>query len=308
MPVRTSSAKSIDSLVADLAGADAVRRDAAAARLTILGARAVDRLIALARSDAPASGRTAALRTLEAIADRRALDVALEASGDRDAAVAVAAIDVARTFVRERDGAAVIDRLSAIALDRGRPEAVRVGAIRALRDLDAKTIAPLVNTLGKDPDAAVRDAAIGQRRKPPDRALDLARAPLPELLALVEGLREREATAAGQRRRELAADRAKVHLALAKRGSRIALYDLRESLERSAEPLPVDALAALSALGDASCLEAIAVAHTRSADSWWRDHLLSVFQTIAKRERLSGRSAVMRKIAKRWPTFRAALG
>ena len=94
------------------------------------------------------------------------------------------------------------------------------------------------------------------------------------------------------------------HLALARRGSRLAVYDLRESLEKAKDPLPVDALAALSLVGDASCLESIASAHGRSRDTWWRTHLLELFQTIAKREKLTPRHAVIKRIAAKWPELR----
>jgi hypothetical protein len=95
--------------------------------------------------------------------------------------------------------------------------------------------------------------------------------------------------------------RAAAHVALANRGSRIALYDLRESLERGAAPLPVEFLAALSLVGDTSCLEAIAGAHAKARNLWWRQHLADVFRTIVARERLTRRHAVVRKIEKRWP-------
>jgi hypothetical protein len=64
--------------------------------------------------------------------------------------------------------------------------------------------------------------------------------------------------------------------------------------------LPVEFLAALSMVGDASCLEAIAAAHARASDSWWRDHLADTFQAIVGRERLTRRHAVIKKIEKRW--------
>jgi hypothetical protein len=80
----------------------------------------------------------------------------------------------------------------------------------------------------------------------------------------------------------------------------------------------VEFLAALSTAGDASCLEAVAAAYARSTpppgpagrkspgdpgdnNAWWRDRLADAFQTIAKREHVTGRHAVMRKIQKRWP-------
>ena len=140
-----------------------------------------------------------------------------------------------------------------------------------------------------------------------------ASTPLPLLQRLVDRIREREVEEPPGRRAEWARTRAAAHLALAGRGSRLALYDLRESLERATAPLPVEFLAALSRIGDASCLEAIAVAYVQSSPSnrgsadWWRQHLASAFQTIVKREGLTRRHGVMRKIAKRWGDAAAGL-
>jgi hypothetical protein len=99
--------------------------------------------------------------------------------------------------------------------------------------------------------------------------------------------------------------RAAAHLALAERGSRLALYDLRESLNGTAR-LPVEFVAALSLVGDAGCLEAIAGAYARASeagrarDDWWRQHLAGAFVTIARREKVTKRHAAMKKIEKRW--------
>ena len=54
--------------------------------------------------------------------------------------------------------------------------------------------------------------------------------------------------------------RGALHQALALRGSRVALYDLRETLEERPARLPTSFLAALHVLGDASCLEPIGAA------------------------------------------------
>jgi hypothetical protein len=72
-------------------------------------------------------------------------------------------------------------------------------------------------------------------------------------------------------------------------------------------PLPVDFLAALSRVGDVSCLEPIAVAYARSRrparerDDWWRAHLADAFQAIVARERITRRHGTMKKIRQRWP-------
>lgn len=326
MTIRSSSSKQIDSLIADLAGGSTITREAAIARLTVMGARAVQRLVALAASASPSAARTAAFRTLEGIADPRALEPALQAIADADPAVVTAAIGAARIFMRSARGAAAVDRLTAVTLDRRRTEAVRLAALRALRDLDAATIAPLLASLADDPNEAVRTAAATTpaRGRTGADPLDLlataaqeglpddpgtlrtaivhagGAAPLPHLLQIVERVREREASESASRRGDWATTRAAAHVALAMRGSRIAVYDLRESIERARAPLPVEFLTALSLIGDASCLEAIAGAHAKARDAWWRDRLADVFTTIASREKITRRHAVMKKIARRW--------
>jgi hypothetical protein len=326
--IKASSSRQIDALVTDLASADAVKREAAIARLTVLGARAVERVAALAASlTAAGPARSAAFRTLEGIADPRAFEPALQALADADQGVAVAAIAVVRLFVRS---ARAVDRLTAVTLDRRRPEPVRLAALRALRDLEAATIAPLLKSLSADSSQAIRAAAAAppaQRlteRDPLDALAQAANeglsddpdairlaivqaggiAPLPQLLKIVERVRDREGSfASGRRGDNWAPVRASAHLALAERGSRLGVYDLRESLERSRTPLPVEFLTALSLAGDASCLEAIARAHADAREAWWRDHLARAFQAIVTRERLTKRHAALKRIAKKWPAL-----
>jgi len=326
--IKASSSKQIDALVTDLASADAVKREAAIARLTVLGARAVERVAMLAASTAASPARSAAFRTLEGIADPRAFEPALQALADADPGVAIAAIAVVRLFVRSARAAAAVDRLTAVTLDRRRPETIRLAALRALRDLEATTIAPLLKSLTADPSQAIRGAAAAPpaqsltERDPLDALAQAADeglpddpdairlaiaqaggiAPLPHLLKIVERVRDREGSTAGGRRGDnWAPVRASAHVALAERGSRLGVYDLRESLERSRTPLPVEFLTALSLAGDASCLEAIVRAHTDARDAWWRDHLAQAFQAIVARERLTKRHAALRRVEQRWP-------
>jgi HEAT repeat protein len=326
--IKASSSRQIDALVTDLASADAVKREAAIARLTVLGPRAVERVAALAASTAAGPARSAAFRTLEGIADPRAFEPALQALSDADQGVAIAAIAVVRLFVLSARAAAAVDRLTAVTLDRRRPESVRLAALQALRDLEAATIAPLLKSLSGDPSQAIRGAAAAppaQRlteRDPLDALAQAANeglpddpeairlaivqaggiAPLPQLLKIVERVRDREgAPASGRRGDNWATVRASAHVVLAERGSRLGVYDLRESLERSRTPLPVEFLTALSLAGDASCLEAIARAHAEAGDTWWRDHLARAFQAIVSRERLTKRHAALRRVEQRWP-------
>jgi HEAT repeat protein len=301
MPIKASSSRTIDTLVGDLSSTSDVVRETAIARLTVIGGRAVERLLTLSQSNAAAFARLGALRALEAIGDPRALAPSLRTVGDPDPAVATAAIAVARRFLKGASGAQAVDRLTAAALDRRRPEEVRVAALRALRTLEPSTLEPLLKTLAGDPvvDSSARPAA----------SPIAADVPLSELLASVETARDRAAALPENRRGKWTAARAAAHLALARRGSRIALYDLREWLDGAGEALPADALAAVSVIGDASCLEPIAKAHTRSRDERWRRGLLEAFAAIMKRERLTRRHAVIKKlVAKGWTGMAGVAG
>jgi hypothetical protein len=336
VPIRKSSAASIDALTADLASPSAVTREAAIARLTVIGPRAVESLVAVVgRVETGPTARLAAIRALEALADERALDVALRAALDADAGVAAGAVALAQVFLTGRRDPAVLDRLTTIALDRSRPEAVRLAAVTAVSGLKAATLKPLWETLAADPSAAIREC-IGALARPagrraeapagdqlheaaeaglPDHPETLRRlltaggttAPLATLHRIIERLREREAAAPAAARGEWTRARGTAHIALAKRSSRIGIYDLREALEAASTPMPVEFLAALSIAGDASCLEAIAAAHGRATHTWWRQHLDDTFQAIVAREGLTRRHAVMKKIEKRWGAGSAGL-
>jgi HEAT repeat protein len=330
LAIKASFSKQIDALIADLGAVSPATQEAAVARLTVAGTRAVERLIAAAASGNDVAARAAAWRTLEAIGDERAREPALQALADLDLdqTLAVAAAGVARVHVRGPHGASAVDRLTAVLLDPTRADAVRLAALRALRTLDPATIAPILASLAGDPSATVRAEADlrdgstargvdrpatvvirAAERGLPDDPVALRQAlsrsggavPLPLLLRIVERVREREASAAAAGREEWTLARAAAHVALAHRGSRLALYDLRESLDASAVPLPVECLEALSLVGDASCLEAIAAAYARARDAWWRQHLADAFRTIVAREKLTRRHAVIRRIGKRLP-------
>ncbi|HEV3483920.1 MAG TPA: hypothetical protein VG106_00830, partial [Vicinamibacterales bacterium] len=137
-----------------------------------------------------------------------------------------------------------------------------------------------------------------------------AAAPLTSLQKLVDALRTAEPQVRpAVKRGEWRALRGAVHQALASRGSRIALYDLRETIAEADEPLPVSYLAALHVLGDESCLESIAAAYSRarSTDAWWQRQLAAAFQAIVKRERITKRHTALKRIQHRWPAAFAAL-
>ncbi len=339
LSIQSSSARRIEALVADLSSTSVVTRESAVARLTLIGPRAVARLITLIQSGPPASTRAAALRALDGIEDPRALDAAMLAIEDADPEVALAAIGVAGSHLERRNSARALqalDRLTATSLDRARPDVIRSAALRALSGLDRKTIAPLLKSLGADPVAAQTRARMRRDRRGqvtpdareilqsaaeqglPDDPDQLHQAvvtsgdgvPLSTLVRIVERVRERETeSAAAGPRASWSAVRAATHVALANRASRLALYDLRESLETANGGLPIEFLTVLMLIGDASCLHGMAIAHARSRDAWFRERLADVFRAVVKRERLTRRHAVLKKIHKRWPgTFEQLVG
>jgi hypothetical protein len=332
--IKRSAGQETQALIAELHADDEVRREAAIARLAVIGTRAVDRLVAMLTS-APASDRAtvAALRALEPIGDVRALAPALSLLDAPQPEIGAAAVGVARNFLRSRHAPEVLDRLVALALDADRPDAARLAALDALTETGSRVLTPIWERLredqspvvrqraaketgGVDPLAEMEAAAAGVVPDDPD-ALRLlvektsAIAPLATLHRLVEVVRSREAgTRAPGAKAAWQAARGAIHVALAGRGSRVALYDLRETLAGAAAPLPASFLAAATAVGDGATLEAIAAGYARAqiaGASEWLNQLKGAFRVIAERERVGGRHAIVKRIEAKWPAAAAQL-
>ena len=332
MTIRPSSSAEIRQLISALGAADDVGRESAVARLAVIGERAVEHIL---QEFPAATARTRAgmLRAVEASGDPRVLPLARTAVQDGSAAVQIAAIGVIRTFLatpRPDISRDALDALIAVALDRNRSGAVRLAAYDGLRDLPADVRDPVRRTLAEDPDPEV-SARVGAARRQPDAvwqdavagrlpptpaalksALAGARttAKLTELQHLVDHLRAHEQRETDRaRREEWRAVRGAVHQALASRNSRLALYDLRDSL-LDADRLPVTFLASLEEIGDATCLEPLAAAYdasSRSSDTWWREHVANAFRAIVQREGLTRRHAAVKRTMARWPDAAADL-
>ncbi len=337
MVIKRSSAQEVAGLLRDLQAGDEVARQAAAARLSVIGTRAVEGLLRVLESGPSPAVRIAALGALEATGDPRAIEPAIAALTGDDASLAMPAAAVLRAALDSPRGDAVLDRLAAVALDSTRPDHTRLAALSALQALPERVTAPVWRKLKDDPSAAIRGAvgptgpdaeiappaalqAASEGTLPDDPetlrrwiTAGAAEVSLPVLHRLVESVRKREAAATDPAQRiAWMTARAAAHLALADRGSRVALYDLRETIESGA-PAPVEMLRALEAIGDRSCLEAIAAAFARlsahdapgsrppSESAWWRQHLATAFRAIAAREKLTERQAVVRQIRSRWP-------
>lgn len=328
MVIKASAASEIRTLVAALAADDEVRREAAIARLAIIGARAVDALRRAYEGAGDRATRIAVLRALESIGDGRTVGIARRAiteGGD----LAVAAASALRSLLdspHAPTATGALDVLVATALDPHAERRVRVAAFDALQDMPEGVRARVAEALEADPDPHLKaravdlprdaaaaesvwqDALDGQLPEDPAalRGAAQTRAPAAAFSALqkmIDAVREREASVSrADARAAWQHVRGALHQALALRGSRVAVYDLRETIEDSRGPLPTSFLAALHVVGDASCLEPLAAAYARSrTDERWQVQLAAAFRAIAKREKITRRHAVMKRILARWP-------
>lgn len=333
--IKRSSAGELTRLVAEAMGEDRVGAEAAVARLTIAGERAVDRVISALEGASPGQ-QAMLLLVLERIGDSRTLPVAESRLASSDERLAVAAVGALRPLLQDpRSEVAhrAITAVTNVALDSDRPDGVRAAALDALHDLGPEVVHTVTHALEHDPSWVVRRlagwtasaaeaGAAGDRDEAalametwvagnlPDDP-ELVRetvceagqtVPLTDLHRLVVAVRDRERKTGDRLLRERwTAARGALHQALAARGSRVALYDLRETLERSGGHLPVSMLAALSAIGDASCLEPLAAAVASADAPWDREQLARTFGEIRRRERLTRRHAVIKRIEAKYP-------
>jgi hypothetical protein len=336
--IRRSSSADTEALIADLRSSaeDDARRETALARLAIIGRRAVSHILRELDGAATPDERAALLLALERIPDPRSVDAVLAAlepsssGGGAHQAVRLAAIRVARPLLDVSPGAtSLLERLTTIVLDPREPVDVRRAAFEAMADLPARTVEPLRQRLAADADPSLRLAAQGRRaagsepleeltafeqRLPADPDALLATigragadAPLSTLHAILKSVREKE-PAAGRRRADWLAVRGALHLVLARRDSRVALYDLREAFESpSGHPLPADFASAMELIGDGTCLEPIARAWMqapgvapRAGSGSWPDRLREVFRAVLQKERPAARRKVLGRLQQRW--------
>jgi hypothetical protein len=241
--------------------------------------------------------------------DARADGSALAALDDPDADVAAAALAVLRGRLTAGDGVRALDAVTRLALDTARSARIRQAAVDALAELPRDLIGPVLDAAratlaGGVPPPEMRDPIELQQWITAHGPA----APLSTLHDLIAGARARAGGDGGQRPHWMAA-RGAAHAVLARRGSRVALYDLREAFDETngpadPAPLPLDFLSAAGSIGDASCLEPMARAWAAAPEeAWWRDHLAEAARAIVRRERIGGRSAVLRRLRTSWPEF-----
>ena len=164
MAIKTSASQEVRRLIADLsaAGPTATKREAALARLTVIGTRAVRQLVDALGSATTSEGRAALLSALEAIPDARAIEPILANLASTDLPVRLAAARAARGLLPLAQGTTVLDRLTSLAIDRTQPGDLRALAIEALATLPARTVKPVLDGLKDDASPAVRAALVRQ--------------------------------------------------------------------------------------------------------------------------------------------------
>jgi hypothetical protein len=328
-----------------LAGHDSVVVEAAIARLAIAGRPALRQVLQHLENAEPAH-LPRLLRVLERLADPSALPAVRPFLTHPTLDVAVAAVDAVGAVLDARDArvaTAALDALTATLLDGTRDDVIRLRAWEAIANApeptvsyDADVLAPLRLQLRDDASPALRAAAGGgQDDVPllldepsgeaqlaaaaagtlpldPEHLRQLlgshgADAPLTALQRVIERVRAHESTVDQESVEAWRVVRATAHQALALRGSRLALYDIRESLAALGAQTPVGMLAALQQVGDASALDAVAEAYAATDDAWFRGQLAGVFRAIVSRDQLTRRSAAAKKLATRLPEAFAAL-
>jgi HEAT repeat protein len=326
--IRSSASQEVRRLLGVLEqdDADDARREAALARLAVIGTRAVRQLLEHQAAAPSERARIALLAALERIPDSRAIEpviVRLAASSREER---LAALRAARPLLSLPEATPLLDRIAGFLLDPAHPAVERIGALRTLSVLPARTLRPLVDQLTTDPDPDVRAAAGsgpdstvmevrneagGVMPAEPHEVLALlqqsgAEAPLPTLHRLVALARVKEGDGPEARRRDWSAVRGALHLALARRGSTVALYDLREAVAGAREPLALDYLTAMTLVGDGSCLEPLAAAYVQAASmadaEGWRREVAAAFRAIVARERITRRHGAIRRIRARLGT------
>lgn len=328
-----------------LAGHDPVAVESAIARLAIIGRPAL-RLVLQQLGETDAIHQPRLLRVLERIGDPGTLPAIRPLLAHAVPDVATAAVDAMGALLDARDAAvasAALDALTATLLDASRDDGVRLRAFEAIANApepsttyDADVLEPLRAQLRRDRSAAVREAMAGPSETTAvetaapsgETRLEAAAAgdlptdpehvrkalgthgqdiPLTVLHRVIERVRAHEVTLRPEEAEAWRVTRAAAHLVLATRGSRLAIYDLRESLEGLGDQTPVGMLSALQQVGDASVLDAVADAWQASTNAWFKGQLVAIFRAVVEREKLTKRHAAIRKIATRSPGTFAAL-
>jgi HEAT repeats len=277
MTIVPSRSEDIQRWVAALSGGKTRNRDSAVARLTLVGERALPALLKTLASGSPVA-RVGALRVLEGLRLARTLPEILLHVGSASGEIAAAAAAAAGAFETPASLPALAGAL------RHRSPAAREAAARALLQLFANGVVEAMEPLLaaafdprlEDPVQAIafqvvdllpeaeRLAILKQSRERAGRTtrhatddVEALLTSLPDGPAAVTALYRALVALSGASSGAAAEARARVHLALAERDSRIALYDLRERLSERPVRAGAPLLRAAGRLGEASLVPTI---------------------------------------------------
>ena len=232
----------------------------------------------------------------------RVVDIATGALNDPDAAVRRAAVMTLRGWLVHETGTRVMDALTSVALNAHQDDGVRSAARDALAQLPGEIVKPILeHTVAEASPPPVADDAASIE----DWLAGHADAPLSSLHDLVVAIRQKEGQEPDLSRGAAGLKHA-ARCMWRWRGARagVALYDLRETFDSAAAPLPPDFLTAVTAIGDVSCLEPMARAWTRTpAEAWWRERLSQSATDIVNRLALTARNPVVKRIKSKWKGF-----
>ena len=294
----------IDRLIADLQSSDSIRRDAAVARLRILGSRALPRLIDLvaAHESAARCAPWRSTRSKDSTMSVRSTSP-FDALRDGDIEVVIAALGVLRRWVAEETGTRLLDAITAIAVDRSRDARVRVAALAALSELPEHLVRP-IRDQAPPPESAgpslddpvqVREwiQAYGAARRSPRCTSSSHARESASMPSRPHGCARNGCTRAAARiRRWPSATASSRSTTCARRSKR---------RRRPAAVVPVNGG------GDRRC-ELPRAARSRvggraGKDLDWNHQLSTTAATIMRREKLTGRSAVVKKLRANFPGF-----
>lgn len=318
----------IPSLIAALAADDAVTRESAAARLAVAGERAIPAVQALVSDDTAAStARILGLFVVWDVHRHQGIATAADAAAAKDDPLALEAVELLGQALDDSSdvtgGDLALEHLTRLVLDNRLPPARRRAMLGALRRLPRRLREPVFHALSSD--AALAGEARTDLTAPPppgrlERWADEERLPaaptelsaaiategqqaaITTLARLVALTRRYEKDGHGADREAWHHARGLLHETLARRGSLLALYDLRETLEDRQQRVSAPMLAAATQIGDESCLDGVAARWVHAGeDIWLRDQLERIFHAILTRERLHRRSPALSRLLKRHP-------
>ena len=271
-----------------------------------IGARAMPALVAFVTSGAAAGARAAALAALEGSDDARAVAVAREALAGPTPPWRWPPSACCAAGSAQEQGTEALEALTVAALDRERDSAVRLAALDALSDLPA---APGRADPRDERPGARRTAA--RRRQRGAGVAGRARAPTASLATVHERAVGRTRGRAARPPRHAArtggVSAAPPTSSWRGAGSRLALYDLRDTFGTATAPLPLDFLTAVTwwATRPASSRWR-GPGQPREAEPWWRARLVEAAADIIASAGLTGRHASVKRLATKWPEFHAA--